>query len=78
MQTFHCELTDTFSGQANYSWVNRETISLPPGASDLAIVRAAKAALGLTGVRCRKSDYGDMIELSPYGQCTVLFITPGA
>lgn len=75
MQTFTCELTDTMGGEANYSWVRRDTIEVPDNASDLTVVRRAKSALGLTNVRCRKSDYGDMIELRPYGLCQVAFIT---
>jgi len=72
------ELTDTFGGQANYSWVRRETLQLPAGASRLRIIRAAKAALGLTGTPCRTFDHGDSYELRPYGSCTVAFITPTA
>ena len=71
-----CELTDTFGGDPNYSWVIREEISLPDSASDLSVVRAAKAALGLSGVRCRRSDLGDLLELRPYGSCSVVFISP--
>lgn len=70
------EHTDTFGGEANYSWVNRQTIELPEGASDLALVRKAKRAVGLSGVKCRKADLGDLIELRPYGHCSVVFISP--
>jgi hypothetical protein len=28
---WHCELTDTFGGEANYSWIRRETLQLPAG-----------------------------------------------
>ena len=71
-----CEHTDTFGGEANYSWVQREEFSLPDSASDLSVVRAAKAALGLSGVRCRRSQLGDTLELRPYGSCSVVFISP--
>ena len=71
-----CEHTDTFGGEANYAWVIREEISLPDQASDLSVVRAAKAALGLSGVRCRRSDLGELLELRPYGSCSVVFICP--
>ncbi len=69
------EYTDTFAGQANYSWVKRLHIK---AASDKrnAIVRAAKAALFLTGVRCAVYDHGDMIEIRPRRICTVAFVTP--
>jgi hypothetical protein len=49
---FRAELTDTFGGEANYSWVRRVEIEAPADISDLALVRRAKAALGLSGVRC--------------------------
>jgi hypothetical protein len=71
-----CELTDTFGGQANYSWVKRETITLPVDASRRQVVATGKAALGLTGCRCRTFDIGDGYELRPIGSCTVAFITP--
>lgn len=38
------------------------------------LMRRAKAAVGLTGVRGTRSDYGDTIEFRPYGSCTVLFV----
>jgi hypothetical protein len=72
---FRAELTDTFGGEANYSWVRRAEIEAPADISDLALVRRAKAALGLSGVRCERSNHGDMLELRPYGSCTVMFIS---
>ena len=73
---WNLELTDTFGGQANYSWCNRETIELPETASDRQIITAAKAALGLTGQRCRRFSYGEGFELRPVGACAVAFILP--
>jgi hypothetical protein len=77
--TWCCELQDTFGGEANGSWKNRQTVELPTHATDRAIVRAGKAALGLTGVRCRTSHLGgcEGFELRPYGSSTVAFITLG-
>lgn len=71
------EVTDTFGGEANYSWVKR---GLAPSKesedfSDLAAVRRVKREIGWNGVRCRVSNYGDIIELRPYGMCQVCFIT---
>ena len=74
MQTIRAELTDTMGGEANYSWARRAELQLPDDASDLAIVRAAKAALGLSGVRCRREQWGETIALYPYGSATVAFI----
>lgn len=73
---YTAELTDLFYGEANYGWVYRARFTLPDSASDLAIVRRAKAELGLSGARCRRADLGETIELRPYGSLTVAFIFP--
>jgi len=70
------ELTDTFGGEANYSWVRRDQLALPQDASRRQIVTAAKAALGLTGCRCRTLEHGEGFELRPVGSCTVAFVLP--
>jgi len=70
------ETTDTFGGQANYSWTRRVPFETDATASRLTIVRRGKAAAGLTGARCRVTDFGSLIELRPYGECTVTFLTP--
>mgnify|MGYP007089351259 CR=1 FL=1 len=70
------EVTDTFCGEANYSWVQRGVI--PKGTkefSDLAAVRAVKKEIGWTGRRCKVSNYGDLIEIRPQGLLQVCFIT---
>ena len=69
------EYTDTFAGEANYGWCRRASFEMSDHSSDLAIVRAAKKAISLEGIRCRKSNYGEMIVLRPCGTCTVAFIT---
>ena len=68
------EYTDTFGGEANYSWAKRGEVFLLPSASDLARVRAVKKALGLEGVPCKRESYGEQIVLRPVGSCTVVFI----
>jgi len=77
MNTFHInvEYTDTFGGEANYSWVKRENLELPVNLSDRAIMRRAKKAMGLTGVRGKTIVYGDMWEFRPYRSATVMFAT---
>ena len=70
------EYTDTFGGEANYTWVRRETLTIPQKLSGRAIMRRAKAAMGLSGVRGRSSSHGDSWEFRPYGSCTVMFATP--
>jgi hypothetical protein len=39
------------------------------------LMRKAKAAVGLTGVRGKTYNYGDMIEFRPYGLLQVMFVT---
>ena len=90
---YDIEYTDTFAGEANYSWVRRAVISVPDlahygytGGADgsytrankaqrRAVMRAAKAEMGLTGVRGEVEDYGDSLTFRPRGMCTVLFAT---
>ena len=71
------ELTDTFGGEANYSWVRRGTAPSKEGEdfSALSAVRRVKKELGWQGLRCRKDTYGDGIVLYPSGICQVCFIT---
>lgn len=69
-----CEYTDTFAGEANYSWVRRGTFFAKENATQRQIISAAKKELGLTGVRCKTFDNGDYFELRPIGSCTVAFV----
>ena len=73
--TVCAEYTDTFGGEANYSWVDRAEITVPAGASERTITRRVKAALGLTGMRGRSYWCGDLWEFRPYGCATVAFAT---
>lgn len=68
------EMTDTFGGEANYSWVRRGEIRADAKTSRLAIVRRAKRWAGLSGVRCDVCDFGDTIEIRPRGRCVVVFV----
>lgn len=72
------EYTDTFGGGANYSWVRRATIGARKGESCRSVMRRAKAAVGITGLRGRteaNGRYPDHIEFRPYRMATVLFVT---
>jgi hypothetical protein len=89
--TYQVEITDTFGGEANYSWVKRETLTMPElihygydGLHGYAkankafrrqLVRKAKAIAGWTGARCETVDYGDTVEIRPRGACMVAFVT---
>lgn len=76
MTTWNVEYTDTFGGEANYSWVRRVSFTMPDDASLLAVMRRAKAKVGLSGARGRRGYYnGDTLEFRPYGCCTVMFCT---
>ena len=68
------EYTDTFGGEANYSWVQRHDVTVPTGTSDLSVVRLAKKLCGLSGVRCKREEYAGLIRLTPYNTCTTMFI----
>lgn len=88
--SYDVELTDTFGGEANYSWVNRASVYMPElthygydGSTNYAkankvyqreLMKRAKAAVGLTGVRGRTTHYGDSSEFRPYGLLQVMFI----
>lgn len=72
-QTFKIELTDTFGGEANYSWVRRAEFQVPDSASDSLIIRHAKRALGITG-RHYREDMGETIALRFPGWCAIAFI----
>ena len=69
------EVTDTYGHEANYSWVRRYEMTLPDTVSDYSVVRMAKTKIGWRGKRCVTVKHGDFIELRPYGECVVCFIT---
>jgi len=69
------EVTDTFGGESNYSWVRRYTVEMPDESSNLAIMRRAKREAGYSGIRGATNNFGDMIEFRPSGICHVMFIT---
>lgn len=72
---YDVELTDTFGGEANYSWVVRKALPITDNMSDLALVRRAKKVLGINGLRCSVENYGDVIQLKPYRALVVAFIS---
>jgi hypothetical protein len=69
------EHTDTYGGESNYSWVNRYSQVIDNNSSRLKIVRLVKRICNFTGLRCKVTDYGDMIEIRPVGYCQIIFIT---
>ena len=88
--TYAVELTDTFGGEANYSWVTRAKVASPswdtfkdwdgngrrePKAFQCTLMRRAKASVGMTGARGVTTSYGDGYEFRPYRACMVMFVT---
>lgn len=71
------EVTDTFGGEANYAWVRRASFDAIETMSHYSIVRRAKHLIGWSGKKCSTVRMGDDIELRPYGECQVAFITFG-
>ncbi len=69
------EYTDTFAGEANYCWVRRATIGARKDESQRSIMRRAKAAVSVAGLKGRTQSHGDAFEFRPYGICTILFVT---
>lgn len=75
MNKWNVEYTDTYGGEANYSWVRRARVETPPRARRALIMRRAKASVGLSGIRGQVTDCGDMLEFRPYGTASVMFVT---
>lgn len=57
----------TGSADGSYSRANR--------VFNRELMKRAKAAMGLTGVRGRIVEYGDTMEFRPYRSCTVMFVS---
>lgn len=74
--TWNIEHTDTFAGEANYSWVIRHSFQMPEGATQREIVRKGKELIGETGNRNTTEFYnGDTYQLDYPGRCVRSFIT---
>lgn len=73
MSAYEVEMTDTFGGDPNYSWVKRIKFFVSPSDSELSIVRLAKKLLG-DNRPTETINYGDMIELRWIGEPLVAFI----
>lgn len=90
-QTYNYEYTDTFAGEANYTWVKCGKVHVPElthygydgsqGYSKASksqmreVVKLVKSELGLTGVPCHREELGDTLTLTPRGYCTIIFIS---
>jgi hypothetical protein len=91
MHNYEIEITDTFGGEANYSWVKRASLTMPElthygydGSSNYVkankvyrreLVKKAKALANWTGLRCSVEDWGNTLCIRPTGACMVAFVT---
>ena len=66
--------TDTFNGEANYSWANRYEFAINSEASQRNIVRKAKFLAGMTGVKADTFDYDSGLTIRPRGYNQVIFV----
>lgn len=71
LNEYSWEYTDTFGGEANYSWCKRGTVRAK---SLQKAYLLAREEVGLKGDRGKKLNYGDMISFTPSGSCTILFV----
>ena len=69
------ELTDTFGGKSNYSWVRRYRLDYKPDETDRALMRRVKKTLGWSGIRCTVANYGDLMDIRPTDAPLVAFVT---
>ena len=67
--------TDTYGGEANFSWVKREVLDTNTKC-DRVLMKKAKRLIGITGSKGVTSSHGDDITFQPYRLGTILFITP--
>lgn len=70
------EMTDTFSGEANYSWLETRIIEADASASTRLLVRRAKRALGVTRSHAPPQDFGDLIRIDLRNAAICIFISP--
>ena len=68
-----CEVTDTFGGEANYSWRRHKEFRMKDNASRRSIIRKAKQSLGINSRHTAVDDYGDAYTLR-FSENIVVFI----
>lgn len=74
---YRVDYTDTYAGEANYSWLRVAHFVAPEDASNSTLVRRAKRALNMSGWPTRTENMGDTLALRPRdGACVVMFVYP--
>jgi hypothetical protein len=71
MRKVRVTITDTFAGEANYSWVKFHEVYVPLKRDP---IRYIKKQIGWTGVKCNKEDWGNTVVLRPRAQCVIIMI----
>ncbi len=75
MVKFSAEYTDTFGGEANYSWVRKANFELHENATMRSVLQRARKELGLTGAKGDIiANFGDEYHWKPRGCCTILMV----
>lgn len=73
---YECVLTDTFAGEANFSWVKREEITFDTQYSERELRVKIRETMGLTNERLRVDDFGDSLTYHfPRNACKIMFVT---
>lgn len=70
-RTWEWEYTDTFGGQANYSWIKRGTVRADTLRGAMIL---AKRAADLSGIGGTRNECGSFVEFFPARSATVLFV----
>ena len=74
-EKFEIEVTDTFGGEANYTWVRRAAVDLPARVTNRAIIKAVRQVAGWpVTVRVTVSPMGDSWEVRPTGLNQIAFV----
>lgn len=73
---FKLEMTDTFGGETNYSWVRRvDNFELPEDLTERKKLKLIREALDIQGVRLRKvCDSGDFEAWDIVGACVRIML----
>jgi hypothetical protein len=70
MDTYSVEVTDTYGGEANYSWVRRYEFKAKSFRSAIQQLAREEGAGW-----CKDYDSGDMVRYNLTGSCVCCFIT---
>ena len=71
MLTAYAEMTNTYGGKANYYWIKQVKVTAK---TERELIKKVKSEFSLTGIKCKKCYFGDMIQLNPRNMNIVVFI----